>query len=146
MRFHNSKLTCATVALGLTVIAGGCAEPKVRSTDTSESIVSKGLDVQDFTGAASETTNQMAVSGRIQDTLARIKSQLPPSQLPLIKISRIRNDTVQKINLVDYFVTPIESVLLNSGKVDSFSEDKQSQSLAAGQDILNGTQPRLADL
>jgi hypothetical protein len=48
--------------------------------------------------------------------------------------------------MVDYLVTPMEEVFVNSGKLDFFSEDKQASELAAGHDALRGTQPRLPDL
>jgi PBP1b-binding outer membrane lipoprotein LpoB len=145
MLSFRSSFASAVVVAGIVLTGSGCSE-KTTSTGVDKSIVSKGLDAQDFTGAAQETTNLMLSAPRVQDKLRAIQAKLPPDQRPLIFISRIRNDTGQKINLVDYFVTPIESVLINSGKADSVSEDKKTRSAAAGADILNGTQPRPADL
>jgi hypothetical protein len=138
--FASAALVAATL-----VTAPGC-EPTTKSTGVDRSIVSRKIDAQDFTAAAQETTQQMLSAPGVQQKLAEIQRTLPPGQKPLIKISRIRNDTGQKVNLVDYFVTPIESVLVNSGKAETFAEDKTTQSTAAAQDILNGTSPRLAEL
>src|SRR3954468_813103 len=103
----------AVIAASL-LAAAGCGEPTTKSTGVDRSIVSKKIDAQDFTAAAQETTQQMLSAPGVQQKLADIQRTLPPGQKPLIKISRIKNDTGQKVNLVDYFVTPIESVLVNS--------------------------------
>jgi PBP1b-binding outer membrane lipoprotein LpoB len=132
--------------LSATVLGFGAGCPGPTTTVGGPSIVSKDLDPQDFSAAAESVTNQMLAAPRVQDALKRISAKLPQDQRPMIKISRIRNDTGLHINLVDYFVTPIESVLINSGKADSVSEDKQARDAAGGRDILNGTQPRTSDL
>jgi hypothetical protein len=139
------------IASGLVVTAtllaaAGCGEQTTRSTSVDKSIVSKNIDAQDFTAAAQETTKLMLADDRVQDTLRQIQSTLPPGQRPLIMITRVRNDTGQKINLIDYYATPIESVLLSSNKVDAVVQDRQTNSASAAQELLNGTQPRVAQL
>lgn len=134
----------AVIAASLLSTAG-CGEATTKSTGIDRSIVSKRIDAQDFTAAAQETTQQMLSSPGVQEAIASVAATLPRGQKPLIKISRIRNDAGQKVNLVDYFVTPIEATLLNTGKVSTFAEDKQAQSGAAAQEMLNGGGPRVAD-
>jgi PBP1b-binding outer membrane lipoprotein LpoB len=147
MLSFRSGFASVVVTAGVVLLGSGCGDTeRTKSTGIDKSIVSKGIDAQDFTGAAQETTNLMLSAPRVQDKLKSIQAKLPSDQRPLIYISRIKNDSGLKVNMVDYFVTPIESVLVNSGKVDSVSEDKKTRAAAAGADILNGTSPRPADL
>lgn len=131
-------------ALSLAIGFAGC-ESHPREVEENQSITTMNLDIQNFNNAAKDLTNQMLVAKRVQDTLAAIQQQ-NNGKLPLIKISRIRNDTDLKVNMVDYFVTPIEEVFTNSGKVDFFSEDQQGQDIAAAQNALGNGSAKLPDL
>lgn len=149
MRLNNMNKLTGWCSLGVivAVFCAGCGSSGhtrvVDADDPSQRLTSKGLDPQDFSSAAAELTREMLAAPRLQHELAAID---PKEGQPLIKISRIRNDTGLKINMVDYLVTPIEEVLVNSGKVDFFSEDKTGQDIAAGQQLLGKSgQPKLPD-
>ncbi|HVT88562.1 MAG TPA: hypothetical protein VHD56_06905 [Tepidisphaeraceae bacterium] len=147
--FQNSMILacglCLSGAMLFGAVAGCESEPQVRQVSEESSLVSTGLDIQDFQAAATQLTNQMLAAPRVQEQLATIM-QANGGKRPYVKISRIRNDTTLKINMVDYFVEPIGEVFTNSGKVDFMSEDQTSSDTAAAQEMLQGRQPRLPDL
>lgn len=114
----------------------------VNPDDPNQRLTSRLLDPQDFSEAATVLSQQMLSSPRVARELTSFDSK---AGQPLIKISRIKNDTGLKINMVDYLVTPIEQVLVNSGKANFVSEDAAGRDIAAGQEILNGGRARLPD-
>jgi hypothetical protein len=148
--FTKRYLGTIVLALSLAIFAGctgsgsGGKTVVVTGSPDDPYITTKDLDPQDFQAAATDITNKMLASKGVQDQLTAI--QRKTGRKPLIKISRIKNETTKKINMVDWLADPIEEVLLNSGKATSFSEDKTAQSLAAAHDMMNGTGANLPDL
>lgn len=138
---HVNKSMIFIPALFIAIGVGGCASTAPRQVDESQSITTMDLDIQNFNNAAKDLTNQMLLAPRVQQALAAAQQQ--DNKLPLVKISRIRNDTGLKVNMVDYLVTPIEEVFTNSGKVDFFSEDQTGQDIAAAQQALGNGSARL---
>jgi hypothetical protein len=147
----NWQKMCAATAMTTTLLVGGAGVGGCGGSERVEvgkpSISSKDLDVQDFSAAAEQATQQMLAAPRVKQELERVARTLPPGQLPLIKISRIKDDSgIRGVNMVDYFASPIESVLVNSGKADTISEDKQAQAMRNGTELLEGRQPRISNL
>ena len=128
-------------AAALAVAVMGCKSSAPREVQEEQSITSMGIDIQNFNNAAKSLTNQMLLAPRVQEALAAS----PQGHRPLIKISRIRNDTGLKVNMVDYLVSPIEEVFTNSGKVDFFSEDQTGQDIAAAQQAMGNGSAKLPD-
>src|SRR4051812_29639316 len=106
-RFIIAKCAVPTLlaALSLGAVAGcsdnGGKTRRVDSDDPNKRLTSRDLDIQDFKETATKLTNQMLSAPRLQRELA---SGDPRQPLPLIKISRIKNDTGLKINMIDYLV------------------------------------------
>ena len=141
--FTNRKYLSLLGTGLLTLSLAGCAsEP--RQVGEESSITTMDIDIQNFNNAAKDITNQMLLAPRVQQALAAAVQQ-NNGKLPLIKISRIRNDTDLKVNMVTYLVTPIQEVFTNSGKVDFFSDDKTGQDVAAAQEALGNGSARLPD-
>jgi PBP1b-binding outer membrane lipoprotein LpoB len=141
--FTNRKyLSLVGTGLLALSIAGCASEP--RQVGEENSITTMDIDIQNFNNAAKDITNQMLLAPRVQQALA-VATQQSNGKLPLIKISRIRNDTGLKVNMVTYLVTPIQQVFINSGKVDFFSDDKTGQDVAAAQEGLGNGSARLPD-
>lgn len=139
---NKSKVFMTLLSATLCAGIAGCASGP-REVSEQQSITSMDLDIQNFNNAAKNITNQMLLAPRVQQELAAVQQQ--NGKLPLIKISRIRNDTELKINMVTYLVTPIEEVFTNSGKVDFISEDKTAQDIAAAQNAMGNGSARLPD-
>jgi PBP1b-binding outer membrane lipoprotein LpoB len=141
----RAALAVSSLLVGV-VLLGGCeSKPTWKETDERQSITTGGLDIQNFNNAAERLTQKMLTAPRVSKELASIEAET--RTLPLIKITRIKNDTGIKINLIDYLVTPIEEVLVNSGKTDFFSEDRTGQDLAYANELLkkHGAKANLPD-
>lgn len=97
------------IAAALLASLAGCATPAVEMVDTrndqGESVV--GLDYRDFEKAASDAIQSMLASGSVNN---------PKGGRYVLTISRIKNDTMQRID-TDQLVKKIRVELLNSGKV-----------------------------
>jgi PBP1b-binding outer membrane lipoprotein LpoB len=134
-----AKRSALALAAALTVgMIAGCSEHKTRVVDADDPhqrLTSRGIDPQDFKTIAAKLTQNMLNAPRLQGELRPFRD----GSLPLVKISRIQNDTDLKINMVDYLVTPIEQEFTNSGKVDFVSEDEAGKDIAAGQEVLGRT-------
>lgn len=139
------RLLSLFLVLTMGMIVGCESTPTIKEVGQDSSITSERLDIQNFNRAVTELTNKMLTQPRVGEEMARI-SQQSGGKRPYVKISRIKNDTGLKINMLDYLVTPMEEVFVNSGKLDFVSEDRQANELAAGHDMLRGTQPRLPDM
>lgn len=125
-------------------LAGGCGGgAKVIEQDRSITTVEQ-IDIQDFRIAAATLTRQMLESPRVQAEIQRIKAQ--KSANPLIKISRIKNDTMLKVDMRGFLVDPMEAELMKTTLVDFFAEDTEAQELARMHEMQTGTAPRLPDL
>lgn len=135
-RWCSAGLLTAALATS----GAGCASDGVtvnRNGQNPNAVLNtRGIDPQDFKIAAQELTTQMLANPEVQRAFQSID---PQSGKPLVKISRFRNDTTLKINMVDYLATPVKNTLVNSGKARAFAEDQLAQDTAAGRDILSGT-------
>lgn len=152
MTHRNSSRTFRLAGLGLFAAAslflGGCnGDAGARRIDEREAITTVGqIDIQDFNHAARELTNKMLVSAQFQNELRRLNEARPRGPAPLVKISRIKNDTTLKMNMRGFLVDPMEEVLSESGKVRFFAEDTQAQGIAAAHETLGGGGPQIPDL
>ncbi len=126
----------------------GCASNDVHKVDVGHVHESSGITISDFNEAAVTITNKMLAAPRVQGQVKAISAGLGQGMRPLIKISRIRNDSGLQINLVDYLVDPIEETLTNSNSLDFVSEDKDARNTSAANALLNpnAPAPRLANL
>jgi len=142
------RFAALAVAGAAALFLGGCnGDAGARRIDEREAITTVGqIDIQDFNYAARELTNKMLVSQQFQEELRRIKEARPRGPAPLIKISRIKNDTTLKVNMRGFLVDPMEEVLSESGKVRFFAEDRQAQDIAAAHETLGGASPQLPDM
>lgn len=100
----------AAFALGLSGCAGtggfgGGVEMVDTQNDRGEAVV--GIDYRDFERAASDSIQSMLTSGAVQH---------PDGGRYVLAISRITNDTMQRID-TDQLTKKIRVALLNSGKV-----------------------------
>ena len=87
----NTTIICAlTVAIAGAACSPACGSgAKVIEQDRSITTV-EGIDIQDFRAAAAQLTREMLNSPRF---VARANQLRTPSRLPVMKISRIKNDT-----------------------------------------------------
>jgi uncharacterized protein (TIGR02722 family) len=103
------KKTVLALPLLLIPLLHGCATTGVEMVDVrndrGEAVV--GLDYRDFENAASDA---------VQDMLSRGAVQHPGGGRYVMMISRITNDTMQRID-TDQLVRKIRIELLNSGRV-----------------------------
>jgi PBP1b-binding outer membrane lipoprotein LpoB len=142
MPFKTKVIAIISAAFMVAGLMGCASSP--REVQEEQSITTMDLDIQNFNNAAKDLTNQMLLAPRVQQALATAQQE-NNGKLPLIKISRITNDTDLKINMVTYLVTPIEEVFTNSGKADYVSEDKTGQDIAAAQEAMGNGSARLPD-
>jgi len=144
-----NKMIRSIALLSLACVGGmmvGCgSEAKVIDQNRSITTVDQ-IDIQDFRSAASTLTREMLSDPRWTATVQRLKSQMPAGTLPLMKISRIKNDTTLKVDMRGFLVDPMEAELMKSNLVDFFAEDAEAQNLAKMNEIATGTQPRLPNL
>lgn len=134
-------LVVAGISLGLV----GC-EPGAKVIEQDQSITTvEQIDIQDFRAAAATLTKEMLTSPRFS-TWLQTNRTASPGRLPLMKISRIKNDTTLKVDMRGFLVDPIENELFKANLCDFYAEDDQAQQLAKMNETLNGSQPRLPNL
>lgn len=101
------------LAAGMTVTLGGCAalggggDVQIVDTKNDRAATVAGLDYRDFELAASDAIQSMLQSGAVTN---------PNGGRYILMISRITNDTMQRID-TDQLIKKIRVDLLNSGKV-----------------------------
>lgn len=105
----NNLIKCS-VAAGLSLLASACAtSPAVEMvdprSDRGEAVV--GLDYRDFEKAASDAVQSLLASGAVHN---------PNGGRYVMMVSRITNDTMQRID-TDQLIKKIRIDLLNSGRV-----------------------------
>ncbi len=139
--------TLLAVAVMATLpLLGGCgSDAQVIEQDRSITSIDQ-IDIQDFRAAASKLTRQMLDSPNYASEVQRLKAQTPGGALPIMKISKIKNDTMLKVDMRGFLVDPMEAELLKSNTVDFFAEDSEAQSLAKMNEMRSGQGPRLPDL
>ena len=64
----------------------------------------------------------------------------------MMKISKIKNDTMLKVDMRGWLVDPMESEMLKTNLVDFYAEDIEAQQLAKMNETMNGVQAKLPDL
>lgn len=101
-------LQTAVLLLLLATLLGGCAQrTRIIDPETDTADTTLGLDYRDFERAAMAATDSMLSSGIINQ---------PRDQPYIMAVSRITNDTMQRID-TDQLVKKIRIALLQSGKV-----------------------------
>lgn len=139
------KLTivCAMALAAAGAMTTGCGSgAKVIEQDRSITTV-EGIDIQDFRSAAATLTREMLNSPRFTGRVAQLKTS---DRLPIMKISRIKNDTALKLDMRGFLVDPMEMELMRANVVDFYAEDAEAQQLAKMNETLKGSQPRLPEL
>jgi len=99
----------ASLSLLTVALVSGCASNEVEMVDTQhdQAGTTAAIDYRDFEGAASQAVQSMLASGAVTN---------PSGGRYVLMISRIRNETMQRID-TDQLVKKIRVALLNSGKV-----------------------------
>jgi penicillin-binding protein activator len=95
---------------GLTLLPAACAQPIATTMidpRADRSAIGMGLDTRDFEGAAAKVVQDMLASGAVDH---------PGGGRYVLVISRVTNDTMQRID-TDQLVKRIRVELLKSGKV-----------------------------
>jgi hypothetical protein len=136
-------LTCAAM-LPLALFTA-CESNAPRREDPELLRPSMGIDIIDFNNAAKLMAEEMLQSPRLRQSLEQA-SRRQGGRNPLVVCTRIRNDSGLKINMYDYLVGPIREVFINNGKLDFYAEDQGTRDIAQARDMLEGGQPRPADL
>lgn len=136
----------AVAALAAVPLMQGCgSDAQVIEQDRSITSIDQ-IDIQDFRAAASTLTRQMLSAPNYASEVQRLRSQTPGGTAPIMKISKIKNDTMLKVDMRGFLVDPMEAELLKSNTVVFFAEDAEAQSLAKMNEIRSGQGPRLPDL
>ena len=142
----KATLVLASATLAIVPLATGCRDTGAQVISQDRSITTVGqIDIQDFRNAASTLTREMLDSPNFTNALNRIRAQKPGVQ-PLMKISKIKNDTMLKVDMRGFLVDPMENELLKTGTVTFFAEDAEAQQLAKMNEMMAGGGPRLPDL
>lgn len=104
-----NKLTCVVVALTWALACGDAHAARVQKVDgrNDRGATTVGLDYRDFEDAASDAVQSLLSSGAVNH---------PSGSRYVLMISRIINDTMQRID-TDQLVKKIRIELLNSGRV-----------------------------
>ena len=95
---------------GLAVLPAGCAQPIATTMidpQADRSAIGMGLDTRDFESAAAKVVQDMLTSGAVNH---------PGGGRYVLVISRVTNDTMQRID-TDQLIKRIRVELLKSGKV-----------------------------
>ena len=143
---NRTTTLLAVAALAAIPLIQGCGSG-ARVIEQDQSITSiDQIDIQDFRAAASTLTRQMLDSPRFAAEVQRLKAQQPGSAAPVMKISKIKNDTMLKVDMRGFLVDPMEAEILKSNTVDFFAEDAEAQSLAKMNELRTGQGPRLPDM
>lgn len=105
------------------VCTTGCQDNGAKVIAQSGSIVSVGqADIQDWRNAADELVSKMLADEGYIAAVDRI-AKAHPGVKPLIKITRIKNDTTQTIDARRYLLDPMEIKISKSRLVAFYSED-----------------------
>lgn len=103
------KNIAVVLLAGSSVLVAGCASNSVEMVDTrndkGEAVV--GIDYRDFENAASQAVQSLLASGAVVN---------PKGGRYVLMISRMTNDTMQRID-TDQLIKKIRIDLLNSGRV-----------------------------
>jgi hypothetical protein len=147
----GSAAAACAASIAFLGIAGCASNGEVHAVDVGHVHESKDITIADFNAPAVKITNKMLAAPRMQAEIQSLSDALAKSgegKRPLIKISRIKNDSGLNINLVDYLVDPMEETLTNSNSLDFVSEDPTARDTAAANSLLNANAPapRLANL
>lgn len=135
----------AVAALAALPLLQGCG-PGARVIEQDQSITTVDqIDIQDFNAASATLTREMLNSPAFAAEVQRLKGQ-NGGQMPIMKISKIKNDTMLKVDMRGFLVDPMEAEILKSNTVTFFAEDAEAQSLAKMNEIRTGQGPRLPDL
>lgn len=127
----KSPFVAMTVAI-IGLSAAGCQDGAA-VVSQSGGIVSVGqADIQDWRNTADELVSKMLSDPGYIDEVKRI-SQAHPGVKPLIKITRIKNDTTQNIDARRYLLDPMEIKISKSRLVAFYSEDEALGDLAREQ-------------
>jgi PBP1b-binding outer membrane lipoprotein LpoB len=140
-KLNSAMLILALAGAGFVTVGCGTGA-RVIEHDRSITTVDQ-IDIQDFRAAASELTREMLNSPRFTARAQQLRS---PERLPVMKISRVKNDTTLKLDMRRFLVDPMEMELLRANLVDFFAEDQEAQQLAKMNETLSGQQARLPDL
>ena len=144
MNRMTTLLAVATLA-AVPLMQGCGSDAQVIEQDRSITSIDQ-IDIQDFRAAASTLTRQMLNDPRYASEVQRLKSQTPGGGAPIMKVSKIKNDTMLKVDMRGFLVDPMEAELAKSRTVDFFAEDAEAQSLAKMNEMRSGQGPRLPDL
>ena len=145
-RTKLSAVAVLTLAGASLALLPGCRDTGAQVIEQDRSITTvEGIDIQDFRGAAATLTREMLDSPMFTGEMQRIRAQRSGTQ-PLVKISKIKNDTMLKVDMRGFLVDPMEAELLKSGQLSFFAEDAESQELAKMNELQTGGAPRLPDL
>ena len=144
----KATMTAVLLLAGVGLAAlPGCRDTGAQVIDQDRSITTVGqIDIQDFRAAATTLTREMLDSHNFAAELQRLKALRPNGPVPLIKISKIKNDTALKDDMRGFLVDPMEAELLKTGTVTFFAEDAEAQELARMNELQTGGSPRLPDL
>ena len=142
---RTTTLLAVAAMAALPLIQGCGSDAQVIEQDRSITSVDQ-IDIQDFRAAASTLTRQMLGSPNFTGEVQRLRAQTPGGALPIMKISKIKNDTMLKVDMRGFLVDPMEAELLKSNTVSFFAEDSEAQSLAKMNELRTGQGPRLPDL
>lgn len=143
---NRTTTLLAVAALAALPLLQGCgSDAQVIQQDRSITSIDQ-IDIQDFRASASTLTRKMLSDPRYVSEVQRLKGQTPGGALPIMKISKIKNDTMLKVDMRGFLVDPMEAELLKSNTVDFFAEDSEAQSLAKMNEMRSGQAPRLPDL
>ena len=142
---RSTKLLVVAAIAAIPLMQGCGSDAQVIEQDRSITSIDQ-IDIQDFRGAASTLTRQMLDSPLYASEVQRLKSQAPGGALPIMKISKIKNDTMLKVDMRGFLVDPMDAELLKSNTVVLFAEDAEAQSLAKMNEMRSGQAPRLPDL
>ena len=58
-----------------------------------------------------------------------------------MKISKVKNDTMLKVDMRGWLVDPMENEMLKANLVDFYAEDVEAQQLAKMNETSNGQRP-----
>lgn len=101
------KILLSSLAAGLLLVGCGEVEPSyVDVTGASKAPISLGIDANDFSKAATDMVEDLLSSGALNK---------PGGGRYVVAISRIKNDTTQRID-TDMLIKKIRVAMLKSGK------------------------------
>jgi len=140
---YRKKAIIVFVNSVLVLVMAGCGQgARVIEQDRAITTIEQ-IDIQDFRAAAAELTREMLNSPRFINRARELRTE---TRLPVMKISRVKNDTAVKIDMRRFLVDPMEMELLRANLVDFFAEDQEAQQLARTVEAQKGKPPLLPDM